>query len=340
MPQFAFVVRRLFLSLFVLFGMTIVVFTLTRVIPSNPAALYLGPRARPAEIARVTEQFGFDRSLPEQYVRYVSALVRGDLGTSIATKRPVLQELAGRIPATLELMLTATLLAGLIGIPLGVLSTALQGRPTDLLVRFVSVIGVSLPAFWLGLLLQLLFAHALGLFPVAGRIDGGLRFVSPVQSITGFLLFDALVTGNWIAFRDVASHVVLPALTLAAYPIGLVARMTRGTMLEVMGQDYIRTARAYGVGKRAIYFRHALRNAIGPTLTVLGLTLAFSLTGAFYVEVIYNWPGLGLFTVRSFLNVDYPAIMGVTLLAAAAYVFVNLVVDLLQAWADPRVRLS
>jgi peptide/nickel transport system permease protein len=340
MPQLAFVIRRLLLSIFVLFGMTLVVFTLTRVIPSNPASLYLGPRARPAEIARVTEQLGFDRSLPEQYVRYVGALVRGDLGTSIATKRPVLQELAGRIPATLELMLTATLLAGLVGIPLGVLSTALKGRPADLAVRFVSVIGVSLPAFWLGLLLQLLFAHALGLLPVAGRIDGGLRFVSPIQSITGFHLLDALVTGNWIALKDVASHVVLPALTLAAYPIGLVARMTRGTMLEVMGQDYIRTARAFGVGERTIYFRHALRNAIGPTLTVLGLTLAFSLTGAFYVEVIYNWPGLGLFTVRSFLNLDYPAIMGVTLLAAAAYVFVNLVVDLLQAWVDPRVRLS
>ena len=328
------------LSVFVLLGMTVVVFTLTRVIPANPAALYLGPRARPADIERVTEQFGFDRPLPEQYVRYVSSLLRGDLGTSIATKRPVLQELATRIPATLELMFTATLLAGLIGIPLGVMSTWLRGRPADLAVRFASVIGVSLPAFWLGLLLQLLFAHALGLLPVAGRVDGALRFVSPIDAITGFYLLDALVTTNWTALRDVATHVILPALTLAAYPIGLVARMTRATMLEVMGQDYIRTARAYGVAERRIYFRHALRNAIGPTLTVLGLTLAFSLTGAFYVEVIFNWPGLGLFTVRSFLNLDYPAIMGVTLLAAAGYVLVNLVVDLLQAWADPRVRVG
>lgn len=340
MRKFEFIVRRLFLSAFVLLGMTVVVFTLTRVIPANPASLYLGPRARPAEIERVTEQFGFDRPLPEQYARYVGALLRGDLGTSIATKRPVSQELGSRIPATLELMLTATLLAALIGIPLGVLSTSLRGRPADLVVRFVSVIGVSLPAFWLGLLLQLLFAHAFDLFPVAGRVDGSLRFVSPIQGVTGFLLLDAALGGNWTALRDVASHVVLPALTLAAYPIGLVARMTRGTMLEVMGQDYIRTARAYGVAERRIYFRHALRNAIGPTLTVLGLTLAFALTGAFYVEVIFNWPGLGLFTVRSFLNLDYPAIMGVTLLAASAYVFVNLIVDLLQAWADPRVRIG
>lgn len=334
MGRFVYIARRLMLSALVLLGMTLVVFVLTRIVPSDPAALYLGPRARPAELERVARELGFDRPLPQQYLIYLGDLLRGDLGDSIATKRPVAREIGDRAAATLELLLVAMALAVAIGIPLGVLSTRLRGRALDLWVRVVSVVGVSMPAFWLGLLLQVLFAHVLGLLPVAGRVDTALRFISPIRDLTGFWLLDTAVTGNWVALWDVFRHLLLPALTLAAYPAGLVARMTRGTMLEVLEQDYIRTARAYGVAPNRLYFRHALRNAVGPTLTVIGLTLAYALTGAFYVEVIFNWPGLGLFTVRSFLNLDYPAIMGVTLLAAGAYVLVNLAVDVLQAWVE------
>jgi len=335
-----FIARRLALSLLVLLGVATIVFALTRIIPSDPASLYLGPRARPAEIASIEERFGFNRPLIEQYGQYLKGLVRGDLGHSLATKRPVVQELASRLAATLELMAVAMLLAVAIGIPLGVLSTKLRGSIGEALVRVTSVIGVSMPAFWLGLLLQLVFVHLLGWFPAAGRVDGSLRFVAPIDTLTGLNLLDTLLTGNLVAFRDALSHIILPAVTLAAYPIGLVTRMTRAAMLEVLSQDYIRTARAYGVAEWRVLGRFALRNAIGPTLTILGLTMAFMLTGAFYVEVIYAWPGLGSFTVRSFLNVDYPAILGMTLFGAAGYVLVNLAVDAGQALLDPRVRVA
>ena len=340
MRKLEYILRRFFLSLGVLIGITVITFALTHVIPSNPAALYLGPRARADDIARISDELGFNKPLVEQYVIYMQHLAQGDLGTSIATKRPVFQELADRLPATLELLAVATLLSTIIGIPLGVISARLQGKPLDAGVRTTSIIGVSLPAFWLGLLLQLFFSNLLGLLPVAGRVDSGLRFTAPITPITGFYLVDTLITGNWVAFRDVLAHIILPAITLAAYPIGLVARMTRATMLEVLAQNYIRTARAYGIAERMITYRYALKNALGPTITVIGLTLAYSLTGAFFVEIIFNWPGLGMFTARSFLNLDYPAIMGMTLFGASGYVFINLGVDLLQAWVDPRISLS
>ncbi len=340
MRKLEYILRRFFLSLGVLIGITMITFALTHVIPSNPAALYLGPRARAADIERISDELGFNKPLVDQYVIYMQHLAHGDLGTSIATKRPVFQELTDRLPATLELLSVATLLSIIIGIPLGVISARLQGKALDTGVRITSIIGVSLPAFWLGLLLQLLFSNFLGLLPVAGRVDSGLRFTAPISPLTGFYLVDTAITGNWVAFRDALAHIILPAITLAAYPIGLVARMTRATMLEVLAQNYIRTARAYGIVERMITYRYALKNALGPTITVIGLTLAYSLTGAFFVEIIFNWPGLGMFTARSFLNLDYPAIMGMTLFAASGYVFINLGVDLLQAWVDPRISLS
>jgi peptide/nickel transport system permease protein len=281
-----------------------------------------------------------DKPLPVQYFVYMSELLHGDLGTSIGTKRPVLQELAGRLPATLELLFTGMAIAVIVGVPMGVISARWQGKPTDVFVRTISIIGVSMPAFYLGLLMQILFFRRLDLLPLAGRFSNELRFTNPINPITNFLLLDALIGSNWIAFKDVAFHLVLPALTLAAYPAGLIARMTRATMLEVMEQDYIRTARAYGIRETVVVYLYALKNALSPTLTVIGLTFAFALTGTFFVEIIYNWPGLGLFTVHSLLNVDYPAIMGITLFGSVMYVLINLAVDLLQAWIDPRISLK
>lgn len=340
MRKLEFVIRRIIGAIIVLIGVSIITFSLARVVPSNAAALYIGPRARPEEIERVKEQLGLNEPLPVQYGVYMRDVFKGDLGTSIGTKRPVTLELRDRLPATMELLLAGMSIAIIAGIPLGVVSAYRQGRASDILIRIVSIIGVSIPAFALGLLLQIIFFRSLEILPLSGRIDSDMRFISPVETITGFYLIDTAVTQNWIAFKDSALHIILPALTLAAYPLALIARMTRSTMLEVLSQDYIRTARAYGLKERFIVYVYALKNAIGPTLTVIGLTFAFAITGTFFVEIIFNWPGLGLFTVRSLLNLDYPAIMGITLFGAFMYVLVNLIVDLLQAWVDPRISLQ
>jgi len=339
MQKLEFFIRRILTSLLVLVGVSIITFSLARVVPSNPAALYIGPRARQEDIDRVTIELGLDKPLPVQYFRYMGAVLHGDFGNSIATKRPVSQEIGDRFPATLELLFTAMFIAIIIGIPLGVLSAQWQGKPVDVAVRAGSIFGVSMPAFWLGLLLQILFFRNLGWLPLSGRVDSDLRFTNPIEVITNFYLIDTVLTHNWYAFKDVLIHLILPSITLAAYPIGLIARMTRAAMIEVMGQDYIRAAQAYGLPKRFITYVLALKNAISPTLTVIGLTVAYSLTGAFFVEVIFNWPGLGLFTVHSLLNIDYPAIMGITLFGATGYIFINLTVDLLQAGIDPRISL-
>jgi peptide/nickel transport system permease protein len=339
MQKLEFLLRRLGTSLFVLIGVSVITFFIARVVPSNPAALYIGPKARQEDIERVTKQLGLDKPLPVQYAVYMQELLRGDLGNSISTKRPITEELAGRIPATLELLFSGMFIAILFGVPLGVLSARWQGKPFDWMVRVISIVGVSMPAFFLGLIFQIVFFRNLDILPLAGRVDSDLRFSHPLTEITNFILLDSLLTSNWITFKDAFLHLILPALTLAAYPIGLIARMTRAAMLEVLEQDYIRTARAYGIRQTIIIYFYALKNAISPTLTVVGLTFAFALTGTFFVEVLFNWPGLGLFTVRSLLNLDYPAIMGMTLFGATGYVIINLVVDLLQAWVDPRVSL-
>ncbi len=332
--------RRIGTAMLVLLGVSLVTFALARVIPSNPAALYIGPRARAEEIARVAEELGLNRPLPVQYLDYMRDMLTGDWGISIGTKRPVLSEILDRLPATLELLIAAMIVAVLVGTLLGVLSAQWRGRPPDLIVRLIAIAGVSMPAFWLGLLLQVLFFRELDLLPLSGRLDTDIRFTAPITPATGFFTIDALLQGNWVALGDASAHLVLPAVTLAAYPIGLIARMTRASMLEALGQDYVRSARAFGLPERTVVYRLALRNALPPTLTVLGLTLAYSLTGAFFVEIVFNWPGLGQFAVDALLNVDYPTVMGIALLGAAGYVLINLAVDLAQAWLDPRVRLA
>ena len=341
MRIFEFILRRLLTAIFVLIGVSVITFSISHVVPTDPAALYLGStKARPEDLERIRLKLGLDRPLPVQYAIYMNDLFHGDLGTSIATKRPVLQELTDRLPATLELLFFGMFIATLIGVPLGVVSARWQGTWADVFVRIISIFGVSMPAFYLGLLMQIVFFRNLGLFPLSGRVDSDLRFTSPIDPITSFFLLDSFLTLNWVALKDVFLHLILPAFTLAAYPIGLIARMNRAAMLEVLSQDYIRTARAYGIKQWIITYWYALKNAISPTLTVIGLTVAYSLTGTFFVEVIFNWPGLGLFTVRSLLALDYPAIMGMTLLGASGYVIINLIVDLLQTAIDPRIRLK
>jgi ABC-type dipeptide/oligopeptide/nickel transport system permease component len=335
-----FLLRRLAGSAFVLAGVSVITFALARLLPGDVAATYIGPRARPESIALVREQLGLDQPLHVQYLVYMRDMLGGDWGTSITTKQPVLPTITDRLPATIELITAALLIALPLGLLLGMLSARWRGRPLDIGVRVTSIIGVSVPAFFLGLLLQMLFFRQLDLLPLSGRVDSDLRFTSPIAEVTGVYLLDSAITGNWTAFVDVGWHLVLPAITLAAYPIGLISRMTRSSMLETLNKDFVRTARAYGLRERLVVGKLALRNALGPVLTVIGLTLAYMLIGSFYVEFVFNWPGLGTYAVDAILAADYPAIMGMTLLVAASYVVINLVVDLTQAWVDPRIRLT
>ncbi|WP_448003069.1 ABC transporter permease [Agromyces bauzanensis] len=335
-----FLASRLGTAVLVLFVLTLVVFVLSRVIPGDPAVVYAGPKAPPEELARIRERLGFDQPLFAQYFTYLGGLVTGDWGNSLATKRPVLDELATRLPATLELLFAAMLIAVVFGIVLGVVAAKRPGKALDGVIRFLAIGGVSMPAFWLGLLLQVLFVGRLGWLPATGQFSTEVEYVSPIAHVTGFPLLDSLLTGNWIAYSDGLAHLVLPAVTLAAYPLGLVARMTRASMLEVLGQDYVFTASAFGLRDGLIRWKLALKNALPPTMTIIGLAAAYALTGTFFVEVVFNWPGIGQFAVGAMLAVDYPAIMAITLLGAAGYLIANLVVDLIQARLDPRVRLS
>jgi len=332
--------RRLLASLLTLFGITTITFALARVVPSDPAVVYIGPLARPDEIARVTKELGLDRPLYEQYLSYMGDLFQGDWGRSLASKEPVLNTIADRLPATLELIFLAMTLAVTVGIPLGIYAAYRKGGTPDMGARVGSVVGISMPVFWLGLLLQVLFAQWLGLLPATGRLSLEMSVLDPITQITGFYVFDSLVTGNWAGLRDASSHLVLPTITLAAYPAALITRMTRAAMLDVLGQDYIRTARTFGIGERLVLWRLALRNAMPTTLTVSGLSLAYLVTGSFFVEIVFNWPGIGQYSTSALLNLDYPAIMGITVLGATIFLFINLVVDLLQAKLDPRIRLQ
>lgn len=338
----AYLVRRLGLLLVVLVGISMVTFALVRIVPSNPAALYLGlgSHAQAAALAQARRVLGLDKPLYVQYVTYVSGLVRGNWGASLRTHRPVLGDILQFLPYSLELILTALLLSIVLGIALGALTAHLKGRWIDHLMRIFAIGGVSWPTFFLAIVLQILFFRILHLLPVSGQMDIVVASLHPVRHITGMTVVDALITGNFPAFFNAAEHLVLPAVALAAYSTGVITRMTRAAMLESMEQDYIRMAKAMGVPTRTIVLRYALKNAISPVLTVIGLEFAYLLVGTFYVEQIFALPGLGSYATLSMLSLDYPAIMGITILLALIYTGVNLVVDLLIARLDPRVVLS
>jgi peptide/nickel transport system permease protein len=335
-----FILRRLTWLIFVLLGLCAITFILSRVIPGDPAALYLGPRPKPEQVEQVRIQLGLDKPLSLQFIYYLRDLSQGNLGKSLRTHRPVMVGILDHLPATLELMISAVVIALLIGIPIGVISAKKENTVIDHLNRFFSIAGTSLPSFWLAMMFQILFFRWLGIFPIGGRLDTIVGLLNPVEKITGFLIIDALITGNWPAFKDAIWHLILPSMTLAAYPTGLIARMTRSTMLEVLREDYITTARSIGISENEILFVQGLRNALAPTLTTAGLSFAYLLIGAFYIELIFFWPGIGKYIVAAIQLNDYPVIMGVALLMGLFYVLVNLIVDILIAIVDPRIRLK
>jgi peptide/nickel transport system permease protein len=336
----AYLLRRLVLATVVLAAVSVVTFFVARVVPSDPAALYVGPRPRQEQVERARRALGLDRPLPQQYVAYVGDLLRGDLGISLRSKQPISDDLRAFLPATLELVIAATLLSLIVGLPLGVLAGAKPNGALDHVTRVASIGSVSIPTFWLALILQLVFFRTLHWLPLGGRLSNEIALNHPVSVVTGFYTIDAALSGNWAAWRDALWHLVLPAACLAAYPVGLVTRMTRSAMVDVLGERYIAAARAEGIHERTIRFRLALKNAILPTLTVLGLTFAYSITGAFLVEIVFGWPGVGTYVTQGILSVDFPVIIGVTLVVTVVYLLVNLAVDLIHAAIDPRAGLS
>ena len=335
-----YLLRRLMLSVLVVLGVLMVTFLISRVIPGDPARLYVGTRASAEALTEVRQQLGLNDPLPKQFIAFVASSARGDFGYSYRTKRPISEDLKTRLPATMELVIVAMVLALAIGIPVGVLSAAHHDGWLDRTLRVISIAGVSVPAFWLALLLQLIFFLWLGWFPLGGRLSQTILFTAPIKSITGFWLLDSVLAGNWPAFRNAVWHIVLPAAVLATFPISLVARMMRASMLEVLSETYVAAARAAGISEGRILFRLALKNAIVPTLTVLGLVFAFLVTGAVLVESIFQWPGVGSYMLDAILNNDVPVLFAVTLVVTLIYIAVNFLVDLLQTVLDPRIRVG
>lgn len=331
--------KRLIAALVVVIGMSAITFYLARIAPSDPAALWVGQHARREQIEKARKELGLDQPLYIQYFFYIRDLISGKWGISYRTRRPVIKDIMNYLPASMELAISGLFIATIIGIPLGVIAASKKDTKVDNVCRLFGVLTLSSPSFWIALMLQLIFARILNILPLEGRLSPYVAEVSPIQHITGFYLLDSLLTANFLAFRDALLHLILPSLALATYSIGLTLRMTRSTMIEVLREKYIVAAKAFGIPENTIRFLYALKNAIIPTLMVLGIIFAWSLTGVFMIEVIFNWPGLGTYTWRAILAVDYPVIVAVTVISSLIIVITNLVLDLIQAYLDPRVRL-
>jgi peptide/nickel transport system permease protein len=335
-----FLVRRLALAALVVVGVVILTFVIARVVPGDPASTWAGPRARPEQVEAARRELGLDRPLPVQIAKYVGGVATGDWGLSLRTRRPVLEDIAQRAPASIELVTAAMLLALAVGIPLGLVAARWRGRSPDVLSRLVSVVGVSMPSFWLAIVLQLVFFQWLNLLPVAGSYDPDLDYTSPLRSVTNMPILDALLTGNWTVFTSALTHVILPAVVIAAYPAGVITRMVRASVLDTIGEDHIRMVRALGFPERSVFTRFALRHAWSPVVALLALVFAYALVNTFLVEAIFNRPGLGSYAASAIGALDTPAIVGVTLFVALVYVLGNLVVDVVQAMIDPRIRVA
>jgi len=317
----------------VLLGVSVLVFSFIHLIPGDPALTMLGERATPEKVAEVRARLGLDRPIWRQYILYIGNALRGDLGVSIVRGDPVASDLLRRFPATVELALAA-IVAIAFGIPIGVASAVWRNSPLDSLARLGALAGVSMPIFWLGLVLAWFFGVQLRLLPTGFRLASGTAFVP----WTNFVVLDAALQRDWSTLADALRHLILPALALATIPLAVIARMTRASMLEVLSREYIRTAEAKGLSRRAVILRHALRNALLPVLTVIGLQVGRLLAGAILTETIFSWPGIGLWVYESIESRDYAIVQGVSLFIAVIVVGVNLVTDVLYAAVDPRIK--
>jgi peptide/nickel transport system permease protein len=331
------IARRLAFMVFVLWGVTLVTFFLSRVVPGDPARLMAGPQASPGAIANLRHIYGLDRPLLVQYGRYLGDLTRLNLGFSFVTHRHVRTDIGTYLPATVELAGYALIIGFLLAVVTATVSAYRRGTATDVTGRLTAIAGLSLPTFWLALLLQLLFHVQLGWFPLGGRLSPG---VTPPPQITGLLTVDSLLTGHFGDFADAASHLVLPVTTLALGVYGLMVRIIRTSVIDALGEEYVRTAEAKGLSRWRVLRRHVLRNAMLPAVTVLGLEFGLLAAGVFVVESVFQWPGLGNYTFNAIQNSDYSATLGATLVIAAMYVVVNLIVDIAYLYLDPRIRYA
>lgn len=335
-----YLVRRLGQALLVVAGVIVLTFLIVRVVPGDPAVSVVGPRASREQLAEAHRSLGLDQPLPVQLLHYVQGLLRGDLGVSLHTHQPVSHDLGHAFPASLELVAAALVIAIALGVPLGVLAARFRRRSADVGIRIQSMLAVSVPVFWLALVLQNVFATKLGWFPVAGEYTSSLDQTSPLHVYTNITVVDAVLTGNWPIAISTLHHLVLPALVVAAYPTGVVAQLTRAALIEEVTQDHARMERALGFSERAVLVRFALRPSLNPVLSLLALVFAYAIVNTFLVESIFNWPGMGRYAAEGIRSLDTPAIAGVTLLVGSVYVVANLLVDLVQSVVDPRVRLA
>jgi peptide/nickel transport system permease protein len=329
-----FLLRRVLLVVPVLFGLLALTFVLTRVVPSDPAAALAGDQATPAQIEEIRHAYGFDRPIPEQFGLYLAQIARGDLGFSYFTHRPVIEDLVERLPATLELTFFALLLSVGLGIPLGVVAALNHNRWLDQVLRIFSVGGIAIASFWLALMLQLVFSMELDLLPLRGRIS--ITGDAPTD-LTGSYLIDALVTGRLDIFEDALSHIALPAATLAFGSLATIVRFSRSGVLETLQKDFVTFETAIGYPRRVIIAKYVLRNSLVSTITQIGLLFGGLIAGAVVVEAIFDWPGIGGYAAGAIFTADFQPLLGVTLLIGAVYAGVNIAVDLVHAWIDPRV---
>ncbi len=339
MPLQLYIVRRFLFAIPLIIGITLVAFIIANAIPSDPVSANLPEKSQndPEIVAAFRREWGLDKSLPEQYFTYLGNMLQGNLGRSIKTKRPVIQDIKQFLPATIELA-TTSIIAGLIlGVGMGIVSAVWRGRLVDYITRVVALIGVSFPVFVLALLALSIFHAQLGWVAGPGRLD--VRITKPTV-VTGFLLVDSIVAGRADILGNALSHLILPSLVLGVYTSGLISRITRSSMLEVLGAEYIRTARAKGLNERVVIMKHAFSNALIPVVTVIGLSFGNLLSGAVLTETIFSWPGIGRYAFQASTSQDFPAIMGISMLIAFIYVGVNFVVDILYFFLDPRIRLA
>ena len=334
-----YLIRRLVAMPLLLLGVATVAFVLGNVVRGDPLASILSERQmnNPEIVAAAEARWGLDRPLPERYAIYIGNLARGDLGTSFRTKRPVARDLIERLPATLELVAGAMIFGTVVGVALGVVAAHWRNGPIDHGARLVALVGSSVPVFWSGLLALYIFSVQLGWLPGAGRLSPALR---PPPTATGFYTIDAALAGQWAVMADAAAHLALPIVMLGWAVLGIISRMIRASMLDVLNQDFVTTARAKGAGPLRVLLRHALRNALLPALTIIGFTFAYLITGAILTETVFSLPGVGAYAVDAARALDHPAIIGVTLLGAVAFLSANLATDLAYTLANPRIRLE
>jgi peptide/nickel transport system permease protein len=332
-----YIANRLLWAVVVVAGVIVLTFVIARVVPGDPAMAWVGSRATTEQIATARSELGLDASLPVQVWRYAKGVMVGEWGTAIHTKQPVLSDIVARLPSTLELVGASIILALIFGVPMGLISARWRGRALDVGIRFGAVVGVSMPVFWMGVVLQLVFFQKLGWLPVAGQWNGDVAYQHPLTTITHFPMLDALVTGNWAMLESMVEHLVMPVLVVSAYPLGVIARMVRASALDSLGEENVKMLRACGVPERLILGRFVLKQTLNPVVAVVALVFAYSLASTFLVEAVFNRPGLGSYAADSVRALDTPAIVGVTLVVAIAFVFGNLIVDVIQAFLDPRI---